>query len=224
MPELKPPTARISAADALAFASINAKYHYDKHHKPMFLKEGSKVYLRLHKGYNIPANASITTKLGQQYTGPFRVLRRIGQLAYKLELPTHWRVHPVFTIAMLEPSPEGSDPFQRPAPSQPDSIYVEGDTEAHKSWEVERIIDKNGDRYLVRWKGWGPAYDLWKTKSQLGNASAAVREYEDRVLTMRNQRAERQGLRRRVLPAPPTKPAAQAHERAIEVRIPQRAR
>ena len=66
MPELKPPAARISAADALAFASMYAKHHYDQCHKPMFLEKGSKAYLRLHKGSNIPANASITTKLRQQ--------------------------------------------------------------------------------------------------------------------------------------------------------------
>ena len=152
VPELKPFTARIKAADALAFASMNAKYYYDKHHTPMFFKEGDFVYLQLHKGYNIPANAAITHKLGQQYTGPFKVLQRRGRLAYELDIPAHWRMHPVFTIAMLEPSPlPGSDPFNRPVPEQPDSVQVEGDKE---HWEIEKIVDKEGDRYLVRWKGW----------------------------------------------------------------------
>ena len=32
MPELKPSTARISAADALVFANMNAKHYYDKYH------------------------------------------------------------------------------------------------------------------------------------------------------------------------------------------------
>ena len=197
IPQLKPFAARISAADALAFASMNAKHNYDKHHKPMFFKEGDFVYLQLHKGYNIPANAAITHKLGQQYTGPFKILHKVGRLAYELELPTHWRVHPVFTIAMLEPAPiPGSDPFGRPTPEQPDAVYVEGDTEAQKSWEVERIVGKQGNRYLVRWKGWGPAHDQWRTKAQL-NASELVKEYEERVRAMRNQKARRLGLRQR---------------------------
>ena len=239
MPELKPPTARISAADALAFANMNAKHYYDKYHKPMFLKEGSFALLRLHKGYNIPANAAITRKLGQQYTGPFKVLRKVGNLAYELDIPTHWRVHPVFTIAMLEPSPApGSDPYERPVPDQPASVHVEGDTSTHKSWEVDRIIDKRGDRYLIRWKGYDPSHDQWRTRSQLGNASELIKEYEDQIRQFRNQKARRLGLRtqqpafrqapeqlppdpseeassrRRALPVPPSE------SRAVAVRIP----
>ena len=199
MPELNPAIARISAVDALAFASMSSKYHYDRRHKSLVLKEGQSVYLRLHKGYNIPANASITRKLGQQYAGPFKVLRRIGKLAYKLDLPQHWRIHPVISIAMLEPTPSGEDPFNRPVPEQPDSVYVEGDTETNKSWEVERIVDKQGEKYLVRWKGYGPEEDRWRTKAQLGNAMDLVRDYEDGMLQTRNDRSVMQqfGLRRR---------------------------
>ena len=32
-------------------------------------------------------------------------------------------------------------------------------TGTKESWEVDRIVDKDGDRYLVRWKGWSPAHD-----------------------------------------------------------------
>ena len=68
------------------------------------------------------------------------------------------KVHPVFSVAMLEPMP-GSDLYERPVPDQPDSIHVEGDTATQKLWEVENIVGKEGDRYLVRWKGWGPEHD-----------------------------------------------------------------
>ena len=196
LPELKPPTARISAADALAHASMMAKHYYDRRHTPISFEEGQQVLLRLHKGYNIPANASITRKLGQQYTGPFKVLRRVGRLAYKLDVPTHWRIHPVVSVTMLEPMP-GPDPYERPVPEEPDSVYVEGDTDAYKSWEVEKVLDKEGDRYLVRWKGWNSAHDAWRTKSQLANASDLVREYEDKARQARNERVQQFGLRQR---------------------------
>lgn len=202
MPELSPPIARISAADALAFASMMAKHYYDRDHKALFLKEGDSAYLRLHKGYNIPANAIITRKLGQQYVGPFKVLAKIGHLAYKLDLPGHWRVNPVITVAMLEPAPinEGPDPYERPLPEQPDSVHVEGDTATSKSWEVDRLVDKRGDRYLLRWKGWGPEHDQWRTKNQLGNASDLIKEYEERQRASRNEKALRLGLRLRKAP------------------------
>ena len=218
MPELNPPTARISAADALAFASMNAKYHYDRKHTPISLKEGDFAFLRLHHGYNIPANTTITRKLGQQYAGPFKVLRKVGRLAYKLDVPEHWRVHPVFSIAMLEPSPSpGSDPYERPVPEQPDSVFVEGDTDTQKSWEVERVLDKKDNRYLIRWKGWDSAYDQWRTKAQV-NAPDLIKEYEERKRRTRNEKARDLGLRTRDTPPVTAVPARK--ERAITERIP----
>ena len=89
IPKLDPPIARISAIDTLTFTSIITKHYYDKHHKPLFLKEESLAYLRLYKNYNIPTNTIITKKLGQQYIEPFRVLQKIGHLTYRLDLPTH---------------------------------------------------------------------------------------------------------------------------------------
>ena len=64
MPELKPLTTRISTIDILAFISINVKYYYNKYYKPIFLKEGSFVFLYLYKDYNIPTNTAIIKKLG----------------------------------------------------------------------------------------------------------------------------------------------------------------
>ena len=43
-------------------------------------------------------------KFDARYLGPFTVLKKIGKLAYKLELPPSIdRVHPVFNVSLLEP-------------------------------------------------------------------------------------------------------------------------
>ena len=179
--------ARASAKDAIAFANANSKRHYDRRHHPMFLKVGDWALLRLHKGYSIPSTMKITTKLAQQYVGPFRIVERVGRLAYRLEIPGHWRIHPVFTIAQLEPSPApNEDPFDRPRPDQPDSVYVEGDTDTMKSFEIDRLLDKRVMRkgrgfateYLVRWKGWGPQWDEWFNVKNLDDATDLVEDYE----------------------------------------------
>ena len=184
----QPVIARIDAADAISFAQTNQKHHYDRKHQPMFLKQGEWAYLRLHKGYSIPAAVAITTKLSQQYVGPFEILEKVGKQAYKLAIPGHWRVHPVFSIAQLEPAPApGSDPYKRPVPDQPGSVYVEGDTDEFKSWEVERILNKRvirkgrgwATQYLIRWLGYGPEFDQWYNQKDLANSADLIQQYEN---------------------------------------------
>ena len=100
---------RSEATDAVAFAAAKAKPWYDKRHKPIILPEGSYAFLRLHRGYHLLGHPS--RKLSQQYCGPFLMEKRVGKLAYKLKIPAHWRIHPVVSIAQLEPAPNGTDPY-----------------------------------------------------------------------------------------------------------------
>ncbi|SLM41090.1 probable transposable element [Lasallia pustulata] len=137
----------INPKDAIDFANMQAKRHYDRKHTAMFLKVGNYANLRLHRGYILPAFKK-NPKLTQQFVGPFKVLRRVGRLAYELEIPPIWKIHPVFTIAMLEPaSAPAEDPFQRPRPNHPPLVEVEGKPE----WEIDRLLDK---RVIRKGRGW----------------------------------------------------------------------
>lgn len=79
--------ARLEAADAIAFAQMNSKFHYDRRHQPQFFRQGDFALLRLHRGYDIPATALTGRKYGLQFVGPFKVLERVGRLAYHLDIP-----------------------------------------------------------------------------------------------------------------------------------------
>lgn len=87
------------------------KYQYGGLHQLLFLRVTDLVLLRLHKGYTIPSTVGIITKVAQRFVGPFRVIEKIGRLAYKPRIPPHWKIHPVFTIAQLEPYISG-DPYE----------------------------------------------------------------------------------------------------------------
>lgn len=114
-------TARIEAADTISFAQMSQQFYYDRKHQPMYFWKGDQVLLRLYKGYSIPQHASAARidKLGHRYVGPFEVIAKVGKQAYQLDIPGHWRVHPVFTVAQLEPWPAGADPYQRPLQTMP---------------------------------------------------------------------------------------------------------
>ncbi len=147
----------------MSFANAKAEIIHDKRHKPLFLNPGEKAFLRLHKGYNLPGPSN--KKLSQQRCGPFTIKRRVGRLTYELDLPARWKIHPVISVTPLEPASD--DSVKRVRPSHPDSVFVEGDMETEKSYEVEKILAKRTrqyghskvNQYLGRWLGYDPEFD-----------------------------------------------------------------
>ena len=181
-------TGRISVKEAIDSAQMSDKFHYDRKHQPMFLKVGDWALLRLHKGYKIPSTAGVTKKLTQQYVGPFEVIERVGRLAYRLEIPEGWLIHPVFSIAHLEPCPApGSDPFERSSPDHipPVSTHPDGSMDC----EIERLLNKRTYKkgrgyvteYLLRWKSYGPEWDRWYDVKDLEGAGELIKEYEEEM-------------------------------------------
>lgn len=87
----------IDAKHAIAFVSLRIKKVYDSHHKPMFFDVRDLVNLRLHREYRVSAVWS--KKIGSQLVGPFKILERIGRLAYQLELSANMKIHDVVSVA-----------------------------------------------------------------------------------------------------------------------------
>jgi hypothetical protein len=60
------------------------------------------VFLRLQPYKQISLKqAKKDNKLSPKYYGPYKVLQKIGTMAYKLEFPASYRVHPVFHVSFL---------------------------------------------------------------------------------------------------------------------------
>ena len=65
-------------------------------------------------------------------------------------------------------------------------MFVEGDTDTIKSYEIDRLLNKRiikkgygvSIQYLARWKGYGPEFNEWLAVSALKNAKELIDDYE----------------------------------------------
>jgi hypothetical protein len=174
---------RQDAQLAMDFAAAETKRRYDAHHRPLEFKEGDQVYLRLHHGYYLAGKPP--RKYSQQRAGPFKIVKRVGRLAYELDFPPNMKIHPVISVAHLSPQPDGKDPFNRtrPPPGPVEAEQTDSGLEDGEEYEVERISNhrpdrnKKGFQYLIKWKGWGSEHDVWKTEWQLRHSPELVSQY-----------------------------------------------
>ena len=83
---------------ALSLASAAMKHSYDKWHQPSPpLPPGSFVLLDS-KGLD---TKSPSQKLNDKRFSPFEVLEQIGEVSYRLLLPSSWKIHDVFHVSRL---------------------------------------------------------------------------------------------------------------------------
>jgi hypothetical protein len=78
------------------------KVQADKHIVDRTFEVGDLVYLRLQPYRQASIKRSRAEKLQPRFFGPYKVSRRIGAVAYEMELPQGRKIHNVFHVSCLK--------------------------------------------------------------------------------------------------------------------------
>jgi len=127
------------------------------------------VYVKLRPHRQQSVVRRICPKLAPQYYGPFKILDKIGDVAYKLELPLNSRIHPVFHVSQLKKA-VGSHVAE---PELPKELEVEAD----QMIEPERVLAhreilRSGQavkQLLVKWKDYAEEDATWEDELHFYN-------------------------------------------------------
>ena len=123
-----------------------------------------------------------TSKLTRNYEGPFRVKKRVGEVAYELELLHHMHMkHPVFHMSQLKRCRLDAERVELPRGlvgivDKPglelDKIlsYKTTGIGCHMKWE-----------YLIRWKN-APEEESWESEDSLWRWKKNIAKYERKIL------------------------------------------
>lgn len=114
-------------------------------------------------------------KLDWKNAGPFKVLQVVSPYAYRLELPSSMKIHPVFHTSLLHPSAAFSDSLPGQVQPPPPPIEVDGEPE----YTVEDLVDARLHyrrlQFRVRWTGYGPEDDTWQDEDDVHDTAAMDR-------------------------------------------------
>jgi hypothetical protein len=144
--------------DRLLHAQQLMKRNFDDQHRDIEFQVGDWVWLRLHHRVTSSSVQQKIFKLSPRYYGPYQVIERIDDAAYKLQLPTKARIHNVFHVSFLKKhigvAPESLPPL-------PDINHGRALPETEQI--VRARLNSSSWELLVHWMGREQSETSWES-------------------------------------------------------------
>ena len=154
--------------ERLKVARSRQKSYADSHRRDLHFKEGDKVFLKVS-----PTRGTLRFgqrgKLSRRYIGPYDIVSKIGDVAYRLALPPELSgVHNVFHVSMLKKYvPDPSHVLRHePLEIREDATYVEKPIQIIDTKEQE-LRTRTIQWVKVLWENHGPEEATWELRDQV---------------------------------------------------------
>jgi hypothetical protein len=152
----------------LRVAQTRQKSYADNIRRPLEFEEGHYVYLKVSPLCGM-RRFKVKGKLSPRYIGPFLIFRRVGEMAYQLELPDNLSdVHNVFHVSQLKKClrvPEEQLPMEELS-VQGDLTYTEYPVKILDT--LTRVIrNKVIKMCKVQWSHHGKDEATWEREEEL---------------------------------------------------------
>ena len=163
----------------LSKAQSQMKETTDKQCRDQEFEVGDWVLVKLIPHRQTSATGSAYSKFAKRYYGPFQVMVCMGKVAYKLLLPDHSRIHPIFHSSLLKPYVASTDP--RDIADLPPMAVDNHPVITPLAILASKIIpSETGPKrmVLVQWEGLAPEDTSWEEWSEFNS----LHHLEDKVL------------------------------------------
>ncbi|XP_050387307.1 uncharacterized protein LOC126803565 [Argentina anserina] len=170
------------ARAALHKAAKRMKKWANKKRRHVEFKEGDLVLVKL-LPQQFKAFRKVHKGLIRRYEGSFEVIKRVGKVSYKFNLPPKLKIHLVFHVSMLKPYNEDEeDPSRGISHRAHTSVVTNSDKEVDKVL-VDRVIRRQGvpsyKEYLIKWRGMPNTKVNWESEDTLGQFKDKIQQYNE---------------------------------------------
>jgi hypothetical protein len=135
------------------------KAQADKRRSDRQFSIGDYVYLKLQPYVQTSLAPRAHQKLSFRYFSPYKIIDKIGSVAYKLDLPLSSSVHPVFHVSLLKPAPSSKYTVSPDLPDVDDTLQV---PEAVLQRRLHPRHDGTVPQLLIKWSGLDASLATWE--------------------------------------------------------------
>ncbi|KAL2223627.1 UNVERIFIED_CONTAM: Transposon Tf2-12 polyprotein [Sesamum indicum] len=158
------------ARSCLEKAQKRMKKYADQNRRFIEFNAGDLVMVKVPDPRLSKSSRGRDPRLMQKYVGPLSIIKRIGTVAYKVELPSWWKIHNVFHVSQLKKYSADKEDDARNQPSRPQLELTktkEKVAEAILNHRVTSTAKRNHTEYLVKWRGCSSEENTWERVTNL---------------------------------------------------------